>query len=137
MREGLVNNIRGMRGFCVMQEHGATGVVAGRSADQREILLGRNLASVVRDAPYAVDHSSASSQRPIISHDTCVCPDKKRYVSRWKRSWKKLFHRDRENSGVARYGTGHVTPPITTTDLFYYLRLKYRISIKLNRVIEI
>lgn len=70
------------------------------------MLLDRNLASVVRDAPYAVDHLSARSQRPIISRDTCACPDKKRYVSRWKRSWKKLFHRDRENSGVARYGTG-------------------------------
>lgn len=82
--------------------------------DEREMLLDRNLASVVRDAPYAVDHLSARSQRPIISRDTCACSDKKRYVSRWKCSWKKLFHRDRGNSGVARYGTGHVTPTITT-----------------------
>jgi len=47
--------------------------VAGENgADEREMLLDRNLASVVRDAPYAVDHLSARSQRPIISGDTCV-----------------------------------------------------------------
>lgn len=73
MREVLVNNIGGMRGFCVMhRKYGGGGW--GEGADEREMLLDRNLVSVVRDAPYAVDHLSARSQRPIISRDTCACP---------------------------------------------------------------
>lgn len=77
------------RGFCVMhRQHTRRGSRPGGAARMKRggrwMLLDRNLASVVRDAPYAVDHLSARSQRPIISRDTCASlPDKKRrYVSR-------------------------------------------------------
>lgn len=114
MSEGYVR----ARGFCVMHREratGAAGVARGRTAARAEtrgeMLLDRNLASVVRDAPYALDHLSARSQRPIISRDTCACADKKRYVSPLEAFVEKAFstatERIRVPGGAARK---HVTP---------------------------
>lgn len=67
---------------------------------EREMLLDRNLSSVVRDAPYAVDHLSARSQRPIISRDTCASPPIKSvtcYVSH-RRLWRRFFRNARQRN---------------------------------------
>lgn len=63
------------RGFCVMHRQHTAWESTGSGMRRREgMLLDQNLVSVVRDAPYAVDHLSARSQRPIISRDTCASP---------------------------------------------------------------
>lgn len=104
-------------------------------ADEREMLLDRNLASVVRDAPYAVDHLSARSQRPIISRDTCACPDKKRYVSPLEAFVEKAFPPAQREFGcrAVRYVDGARDTGINDDSRLISLRLKYRISIKFCR----